>query len=272
MDENIRLCGHVAATNLLPLYKASNRLFATTKFSYFCYLRRYKDGSFTFLPTMIDFGRYLFEDKMYPNTWFAGIPFGQLKSGYSFWEIAKQVSEQATKDIGQDITNFFNLSSGIEIIEKHRDYCDFYSFSGDDPIIYFTPMQLLYQFIYYFKQECRSLLLAASEDRLQLHNKEATVSSIPIMTIGDAQTDVQSSNFSIKRYYLEGEYKDVFLTKREVEILRRLEQGGAIKRLADALCVSPKTLDNHITNIKSKLQVSRATELLRIARLNNLLV
>jgi DNA-binding NarL/FixJ family response regulator len=45
------------------------------------------------------------------------------------------------------------------------------------------------------------------------------------------------------------------LTKREKEILMHLGNGQGVKEIAFDLKLSPKTINNHITNIKHKLQI-----------------
>ena len=149
----------------------------------------------------------------------------------------------------------------IEIFDKHEDYCDFYSFSSPQAEIYLAPIHYLYQFIYYFKQECHSLLLNAYDDRLQLPKTECALPPIPILNTHSLNQD--DNLFDIKRYYLD---EKNYLTEREVEILRKLDKGGTVKCLANAFCISPRTLEHHVTSIKNKFNVSRTTEMLHIAK------
>lgn len=55
------------------------------------------------------------------------------------------------------------------------------------------------------------------------------------------------------------------LTRREQEIFRLLAQGLSARAIGDRLFISPKTVDNHRTNIKSKLGVHSVAELMRYA-------
>ncbi len=248
--------------------KICRKLFATTGITYFCYLRRYKNGFFTFLPTAIDLGSYIFEDGVYPHTWFAGLHFDELKSGYSFWEIAKQFSVTDTQNISCQVATNFKLLAGIEVIDKQNDYCDFYSFSSENVNIYFVSIHYLYQFVYYFKQECRSLLLNAHEDRLQLPASTVYLPPVPILNVSGEDAAQKNDSFDTQRFYLN---EETFLTKREVEILKKMDKGETVKCVADELCISPRTLEHHITNIKSKLNVSRTAEILYLAKLNKLI-
>jgi len=272
MSDRIKISDHIATLKSTMVEKVCRPLFRYTDITYFCYLRRYPDGLFTFLPSMIDVGAYLFGDGQYPWAWFAGIPYNSIHSGYMLWDIARQVSNKENQSIGDTFSREFKLSSGLEIIEWTENYCEFFSFSGPSSEVYFIPLGTLYKFIYYFRQECHDLIQDACGDRLQLYNQINAVCRDPIMQLTNNATSRSSEEFDIKRYYLSGEYDGVFLTKREMDILNQIEQGGIVKSLADILCVSPRTLEHHIANIKSKLAVSSTTALLKIARTHNLIV
>lgn len=55
------------------------------------------------------------------------------------------------------------------------------------------------------------------------------------------------------------------LTARETEVLRLVARGYSYKEIADQLFLSVKTVQNHVQNILTKLQLSRRYELMRYA-------
>jgi DNA-binding NarL/FixJ family response regulator len=55
------------------------------------------------------------------------------------------------------------------------------------------------------------------------------------------------------------------LTPREQQVVRLLAEGISIKEIAERLFISPKTVENHRTNIMSKLELHSAMELIRYA-------
>ncbi|TFH86300.1 response regulator transcription factor [Billgrantia azerbaijanica] len=55
------------------------------------------------------------------------------------------------------------------------------------------------------------------------------------------------------------------MTQREMEILLMYARGEAIPGIAQRLCISNKTVSNHLALLKSKLQVSSAIELVHLA-------
>jgi DNA-binding NarL/FixJ family response regulator len=55
------------------------------------------------------------------------------------------------------------------------------------------------------------------------------------------------------------------LTPREQEILRLLAEGLNVREIADKLCISSKTVENHRTNIMHKLNLQTPIDLVRYA-------
>ena len=55
------------------------------------------------------------------------------------------------------------------------------------------------------------------------------------------------------------------LTPREQEVMRLLAEGSPPKEIADKLCISPKTVENHRANIMKKLDIHSTMELVRYA-------
>jgi DNA-binding NarL/FixJ family response regulator len=71
-------------------------------------------------------------------------------------------------------------------------------------------------------------------------------------------------NFPIKEARIrDDEYGS--LTPREQEIMRLLAEGLSVKEIAAKLFISPKTVENHRSNIMNKLGLHSAMELIRYA-------
>ena len=55
------------------------------------------------------------------------------------------------------------------------------------------------------------------------------------------------------------------LTNREREVVKLIAEGRSSKEIADLLCISVRTVDNHRANIMEKLNVKKATDLVKYA-------
>ena len=55
------------------------------------------------------------------------------------------------------------------------------------------------------------------------------------------------------------------LTERETEVLRLVAKGLSYKQIADRLVISHRTVQNHVQNTLSKLQLHNRVELVRYA-------
>ena len=68
-----------------------------------------------------------------------------------------------------------------------------------------------------------------------------------------------------------GAARHVVLTPRETEILRLLAGGGTTASIADGLCLSRATVNNHTQNILGKLNAHSRLEAVRRAEMSGLL-
>jgi len=55
------------------------------------------------------------------------------------------------------------------------------------------------------------------------------------------------------------------LTEREQQVFRLVAQGHSTGRIADVLCISPKTVEKHRTSIMNKLDIHDRFELMKYA-------
>ena len=63
---------------------------------------------------------------------------------------------------------------------------------------------------------------------------------------------------------------NVYLSRREQEILAHIADGLTSKEIADTLFISTRTVDTHRANLMQKLQIKNAAGLVRFALLNGL--
>lgn len=162
----------------------------------------------------------------------------------------------------------YNIDHGITIIEKHKQYTDFFHF-GATCENYICPEDLvekldcLYRFIAYFKQKTHKLILDA--EKTQFYLPIPTHKNLCISHLNAQKDPTQLAEFfkktEISRLYLGSEFNNTYLTRRELEILAKMQDGKKPVTIAKYLGISHRTLESHLKNIKEKLKCNTLFEL-----------
>ena len=69
-----------------------------------------------------------------------------------------------------------------------------------------------------------------------------------------------------KRYYLQGELSECYLTRRELQCVQGVLMGHTMASVAIMLGLSRRTVEFYLKNVKYKLQVHSLAELVRLCR------
>ncbi len=148
--------------------------------------------------------------------------------------------------------------SGIDIIKQIR------SISQKTKVIMLT-MYANNQYIH------EALMNGANGYVLKDSASEDLISGIRAVAKGEAYLSPSISRKLIT-HYLEGgkreatwESKYESLTKREKEILRMISQELTTRQIAEILCLSPRTVENHRNNMMKKLDIHSKAGLIKYA-------
>lgn len=108
-----------------------------------------------------------------------------------------------------------------------------------------------------------------------LKDSESDVLIKAIRTIFKGESYIQPNMASLLFKKMNGDLGNIQkihskLTKREVDVLKLITQGLLNKEIADRLCISEKTVKNHVSNIFKKIEVSDRTQAAVYAIKNNI--
>lgn len=107
-----------------------------------------------------------------------------------------------------------------------------------------------------------------------LKDSESDVLIKAIRSINNGESYIQPNMASLLFKKINGELDNQIkhnkLTKREIEVLKLITQGLLNKEIADLLCISEKTVKNHVSNIFKKIEVSDRTQAAVYAIKNNI--
>lgn len=146
----------------------------------------------------------------------------------------------------------FGIDHGIFIIEPQQDYCEFLAF-GTTPnnhrIIntYLTNIDYLKKFGDFFKDNGQSLIKHGEINKVILpyHNKE-------IMHV---------SNMALSPLFENRSLSLPKLSRRQYSCAQLFLQGKTTKEIAKEFCLSPRTIETYIDNLKSKFGCQNRIEL-----------
>jgi DNA-binding CsgD family transcriptional regulator len=159
-----------------------------------------------------------------------------------------------------------NIEYGITIIERHICYSNFFHFGStrDRPITaegLIEKLDLLYRFIGSFKQKAQALIKEAEKAKIKLPFSETKQINRNQFYENNTSMIELFNETEITRLYLGDEFDNTYLTRREMDILWLMKEGGNQTSIATQIGLSHRTLETHIKNIKEKLKCNTLFEL-----------
>lgn len=126
-------------------------------------------------------------------------------------------------------------------------------------------------FIFYYKDKAKDLLKKARENPLivpekyfnpAIHSKKTLTSNEKM--IFDPEGIAQGNKPLPKQYSLSYLNHNYSISTREYQCLSLLAHGAKIKNIAEALNLSPRTIETHLNSLKKKLQTNSLTRAIEI--------
>jgi len=247
---------HTAYTSAHDVAEICHPLFSMCNLNYFDYAKIYHDGSLTTLLSNHDWFHHYFTHE-YP------ISSTITQTGIHLWE--HYLPQECLKDMAEH----FNFHNGITIFQQHDTFIEFFDFGApaNNPTIidyYFNHLDILNNFLFYFKDKAASLIKQADNNRITIP-KKMHGEPIPQTSYKDFCELIQK-----KKIHLYCKNKNIVLTQREYEVLLQLTQGKTAKETAKKLNISHRTVEDHLTKIKNKSGYAFKSQLIEMFR-NNLI-
>lgn len=246
--------------------------FQRTPINYFEYVRFYDSGEMLLLGTHPEGMIKAFVSNLFPSQ-------EELESFQAYgvkvaclshnMELPPGVGALNTERYKNNIFNAaeHNIFHRIYFIERCSNYYKIYGYGvckGSTSIMnyYLNSMPVLEKFVKHFESHARELIeIEANKNSIVLPNYHSRISSI------------QSQIPSVQHYYeteFESFESDLFakqvdrLTSREKECLSLVAQGYTMKNTARKLQISPRTVEQHLRNIKDKYGLHTKNQLVEI--------
>lgn len=233
----ITIENHLAYLMADDVKKICAPLFRNFPISYFCYIRKYKDNS---ILVLISHRNWYFHylAQRYPflitavkkmHTWCEHMPVSAIQEG----------------------AEYFNIHNGVVVEKKQENFIEMIEFASPDknasPISFCSNKDLLNQFIFYFKDQADALIKKANKKRLSFPDE---------MHTNHLHLEKRYDDFyqliKTKKMHLSFKSKETFLTKQEFGVISSLAEGNTIKKTAEELGLSPRTVEGYLNNVKNK--------------------
>ena len=160
-----------------------------------------------------------------------------------------------------------NLWNGVTIYKKYGDCIESYAFASSRQNtqavnFYASEMQTLEHFILYFRSKAYQLLSPSVEQEIMIPLK------IDCLQISQSAA-IDNTFFQdtqIDHFYFRINGIDVKITKREEECLSLLAVGKTVKEIANALSLSPRTVETYIDHARLKTKACSTSGLINLYR------
>ena len=151
----------------------------------------------------------------------------------------------------REIFNHDNCFLIIEHHEKHAEYFIFYTPREKISAVnsYFNQLDDLKKFTRYFRHRAKDIIKECDANRLITPEKSYRV-------IDNQQTLIRTKPATTIELF----------TSREKQVCDVILEGLTAKQAADILCVTSKTVEKHIENIKRKLGCKRKAQVMSLLR------
>lgn len=206
---------------------------------------------------------------------------GTKLGNYIIWDAIERSgkSDKMHKEAAE-----FGIQHTFTIIQKNEEGCDYFHFANNLPSksinqIYLANLDLLKMFILHFKEHVgQSKILTSAYD--YKFNIDVNAEGYMIKNSNHFKMDECTKKNFLRELSLNNKTRNEFLqnsqlttcrsalenagiTPREQDILHHLIKGKTARGIAEILNISARTVEHHLMNIKSKMQVANKSELLQ---------
>lgn len=241
--------------------------FAQFGISFFVYVKIFPDGSRISLNNNVLWSKFFFENfSKYVNGEIFELSDDSEKNVFrELWTLKKESNLLLI-----DNEREFSLGNGIDIILPGKSYTEFFVFGADKNKtemnnFYLSHFDLLTQAMFYFKDKGKEIIKDAEKNGLIYLPYENTHEIQTSFNKQKIMQDIQPS-----RYYLNGQYQDIYLTKSEYNCLKLTSTLKSIKEVANTLGLGQRTVETHMNNIKIKFKCHKKSDFVKI--INQLLL
>jgi LuxR family quorum-sensing system transcriptional regulator SolR len=190
-----------------------------------------------------------------------------MKNDISLWSLNSE------NIIWQEGEKIFGFGNGVSICKKYDEYHDVYCFHSTKENsrineFYITNINLLYQFISYFKEKATPLIKQS-----YLYSRQHNI-IVPKQYCENYKMAKDDDSKNLEKFVnsittnnitIENDLKTIKLTHREMEILHWILQAKSSDEISKILNISTRTVESHVNSLKIKFDCFKITRLVVLA-------
>ena len=256
---SIDLSHHIALTSSDEISQITLPLKKYFGITYFNYVKLYKNGSRVILTDRADFIGYFYQNGL----WQTNAVIKLEKLDHSSFHLWHEFNGQPSFIIGKEK---FSIDNGITIAETYDDYTELYYFGTlpqNNAItgLYLRNFDVLQRFILYFKEKAYTIIQKADRDKIILPSSPVILREVNAQDTLEKKIEWFFDATPVDKIYLD-ENRNIYLNKREAACLHLILKGYTAKGIGKLLTLSNRTVEDYVTSIKNKLNVSSKKELI----------
>lgn len=244
----------ITFTSCEEIQKICEPFFLQTHLSYYNYVRVYDDGSRICLSNNKPWMEFVFGNHSQFKITFEEKPeHGQ--SRYVIWDNVEGINDDSLMVKAREE---FDIAHGFTIITSYTGYVEFQYFGTTKQNhhlnnFYINNLDALHNFGMFFRDKAESIIEAAEREKIKLEGHEFFWLTKEEGTGNYVRVQYLTDKNEVERYYLNGDLKNIYLTKREAQCLTALIDGFTAKEIGKLLGISYRTVQNYLEDVKQKL-------------------
>lgn len=243
-------------SNVCHVNQICKPIFDKLKINYFSYGRFYDDNSFQVLVSNPDWYEHFWRVKHELSTPKLN-DFLKKDSAVYLWE------DSLNNELVKDAKQFFHMNNGFTIIRRVPRYFEYFSFAfaKNEQInisTYLNHLKILESFGDYFIEKAYDLIQSGLYKKIYLPHEKPSYINIPNMSI--SELDLFGGNSALNQK--NNKILPINFNAREIDCLHLIRKGFTITKIADALCLSPRTIEDYFISIRQKLGCQKKSEII----------
>ncbi|MBX9585966.1 MAG: helix-turn-helix transcriptional regulator [Gammaproteobacteria bacterium] len=230
--------------------------------NYFGYCRVFPNKEFFNLSNTGEWPEeYFIKQNKFPAT---ANNYSQVKSGIYVPTIDQDKNFGWPENTIKDIRNKYNIIEPLLIIKKYDDCINaiLIAINHKSPASHLiSNIEEIVNFLHYFQSTAIKIIKSADSNRISL-SSDSNNTNINADT-SDPNDSSNTQNLP-QKYYLRYLGKDISITEKESACLKLLAHGYSMKNIAVKLHISSRTVETNINKIKSKFNMTRKYDLVKL--------